>query len=331
MDEKLREKLTDLYNIIATNFEPVTKGTLSTNFVVHSNNSKYFLKGYKFENKEKISEIHSVKKFFLEGGIPVIMPIEGKHNSTYFELNNKFYALFPFVEGENYEHYGNPIPNKQAIRSLGEMCAKIHLRGKENTIRTLKQFNPWNTQKSLETFEKILSVISAIKNKSVLDEQAVESLRLKKKLLETNDIQFESLGFKNDHLIHGDYLDHNVFFNDNNEVIAVFDFEKADTSPREYELFRSMMLTFVHGLDPKTELENIKIYLDAYRSVYPLSEEQIRNGFELFYQKQIHGTWVESEHYLNNNTRVDMFLEIEYKRLKFMAEHKDMIIKTLTD
>lgn len=330
MNTQLNHSLHNLYSIDAILFEPVTKGMLSTNFIVHTDNKKYFLKCYRFNSESKIKEIHSIKQFFNKGGISVIMPIPTNTGKTYFDLESKFYTLFPFIAGHNYEHYGNTLPNEQTIVSLGKMCAKIHLCGRKSTLSVSKQFKAWDTNVSLENIRKILEIIAEIKDKNELDKKAQEGLLLKKKLLEQNTITFDSLGFKNDHLIHGDYLDHNVFFNDNDEVIAVFDFEKADKSPREYELFRSMILTFIYGIDSEHELRNSKVYLDAYRSIYPLSEDQIKRGFELLYQKQIHGTWVETEHYLNNNFRVDIFFDVEFGRLKYLAQNKEVIIKTIT-
>lgn len=328
MYEELKNKLFELYNISTDLLEPVTKGYLSTNFAVHIADRKYFLKKYRFDAEDKIKEIHAVKKFFANGGIPVIKPIPTKTSNTYFNYDGGFYTLFPFVDGIQYER--NTVSNK-AIISLAEMCARIHLRGKENFPHVSDTFKKWNKEASLEKIEKILEIISNLKVKTEFDELALESCLLKKKLIREYNISFEDLGFKYDHLIHGDYLDHNVFFNDKDEVIAVFDFEKADMSPREYEIFRSCMLTFMQGKNPELELRNVVTYLRAYIAVYPLTIQQIEKGFELFFQKQAHGVWVESEHYLKNSTRTDIFLKIEFDRLKYMVENKDQILKVITE
>lgn len=323
MYEGLKNKLSELYNISATSLEPVAKGYLSINFVAHSPDRKYFLKKYRLDAEDKIKEIHAVKKFFADGGIPVIKPIPTNTGNTYFNYDNGFYTLFPFIDGIQYER--NTVSDK-AIASLAEMCARIHLKGKENPPHVSDTFKKWNKDASLEKIEKILEVISNIKEKTEFDELALESCLLKKKLIQENTISFEDLGFKYDHLIHGDYLDHNTFFNEKDEIIAVFDFEKADMSPREYEIFRSCMLTFLQGKNPELELKNVTTYLKAYHSVYPLTKQQIKNGLELFFQKQVHGVWVESEHYLKNSTRTDVFLKIEFDRLKYMVENKDNIV-----
>ena len=49
---------------------------MSENYKISTKDKDYFLKKYRFNDKEKIQEVHSSKKYFCEGGIPVIMPIE---------------------------------------------------------------------------------------------------------------------------------------------------------------------------------------------------------------------------------------------------------------
>ena len=44
----------------------VTKGSLSENHVIEINNTSYFLKKYRFAEKERVAEIHQVKAFFAD-------------------------------------------------------------------------------------------------------------------------------------------------------------------------------------------------------------------------------------------------------------------------
>ena len=76
---------------------------------------------------------------------------------------------------------------------------------------------------------------------------ALEDIKIRKFLVESNSINFEDLELKNDHLIQGDYHTGNLFFDNYNHVSSVFDFEKARYAPRVFELVRSLIHIFFHN------------------------------------------------------------------------------------
>ena len=169
---------------------------------------------------------------------------------------------------------------------------------------------------------------SIIKNKTALDEfdqMALQSVDVKRRLILANEIRYEDLHLPSDHLIHGDYLDHNVFFGHDDQVSYVFDFEKTDYSPRMYELFRSLMYSFLSGDILDEDIARAKLYLRSYLDMYPTSRDELSMGLKLFFLKSIHGIWVESEHYLKNNARVDEFLSSDFQRLKYLSENYEYL------
>lgn len=123
--ENLISKINHLYGLQLHSSEKVTKGFLSENHILLSDNNKYFLKKYRFDRQERIEEIHSAKKYFADGGIPVILPITNTEGNTFFLFENGYFALFPFVSGIQLER---GTLTDTAIISLGKMLGKIHYR-----------------------------------------------------------------------------------------------------------------------------------------------------------------------------------------------------------
>lgn len=326
--EKLLIKIFELYGLRLELVEKVAKGFLSENFILGDTNKKYFLKKYRFREEERIKEIHQVKKYFSDGGVSVILPFVPQGGNSFFTYNNACYALFPFINGKQFER---GELGEEAIESLGETLGRIHQLGKESRLKISKEFSAWNKSESLETLARIGEEIKKKPLPDEFDALALQSIALKKRLVSLNILKYEDLKFQNDHLIHGDYLDHNVFFGTDNKVSHVFDFEKTLHSPRVYELFRSFMYVFLGDAMSSENLMKVKKYLDAYASVYPVSKDELVRGLKLFYLKSIHGAWVESEHYLKNNTRVDCFLYPDFMRIKFLSEHlnpiEDMLVQ----
>ncbi len=325
--QELLTKINELYGKIVTNPQKVTGGFLSENYFLEEGDKRYFLKKYRFNNAKRIEEVHASKKYFSDGGIPVILPIPLLNGKTYFSYNEGYYALFPFIDGRQVDR-GNM--NHAEIISLGEMLGRIHLLGKVAKVANEDRFKIENKEK---TFKKIEDILIEIHNKDTLsnfDKTAVENIELKKQLLLSNTLTFENLNLPCDHLIHGDYLDHNVFFDNQHKVFAVFDFEKTSYSPRTYELFRSMIYGMISDDFSEKSLGDAKIYLDAYVRIYTISKDEIKRGLQLFLLKSIHGFWVESEHYLKNNNRVDEFLFNDLKKIKYLSKNLEKFTKFLT-
>jgi len=311
-------KINKLYGLKIQSFEKVAKGALSDNYTLIQDNNKYFLKKYRFDNKERIEEVHLSKKYFLDGGIPVVFPIINKEGETYFFFDNAYYALFPFVTNKQFER---GTLSKKAIVSLGEMLGRIHLLGKKSKLPINDFFKEWNKEKALQKISNIEKEINKKTTLTKFDHLAIKNLKMKKDLINENLLTFVDINLANDHLTHGDYLDHNVFFDKNDQVSEVFDFEKTDYSPRMYELFRSLMLTFFNDKFAKENIDNAKLFLNTYLNIYPTSRDELSKGLKLYYLKSIHGIWIESEHFLNNNSRVDEFLKTDNMRIKYLSNH----------
>ncbi len=323
---KLIDKINELYGFRLRYLEKVEKGFLSENHILSEGGKKYFLKKYRFDNEKKIREIHSVKNCFSSGGVSIILPLVNKKGNTFFFFENGYFSLFPFVYGKSLERANF---TDATISSFGETLGHIHRVGEKAHLKGLGMFHPWKKENALETIELLETEIVKKTALDPFDKMAKEGLLRKKKIISENVTSFDEIGLLSDHLIHGDYLDHNVFFGEDGCVSHVFDLEKADYSPRMYELWRSLMYVFLEGKVGKEEYRKAKLYLDSYLNVYPAEREELEKGLNLFYAKMIHGLWVESEHYLKNNKRVDCFLAPDFERVEYLFENFEELKKEL--
>ncbi len=324
--QNILQKISEYYGLKAVSAEKVTKGFMSENHVIfvgdqnsaQNDTQKFFLKKYRFDDKERIEEIHTVKSFFAKGGVPVILPITTKADKTFFEHDGAYYALFPFINEKQLERGSL---TDAAVISLGKMLGHIHLLGAKAKLPVQARFN-FKLESAEKTLKKIDPILSSINGKPLLDDfdkLALKNIELKKNLIQ-NGGGVDGLILPSDHLIHGDYLYHNVFFDEHDNVSHVFDFEKTGYSPRTYELLRSMMYGLVTA-DGSLDIRRMKMYVDAYRSVYPISNDELKKGLRLLRLKSARGFWVESEHYLKDNTRVDGFLKSDFDRVVYLSEH----------
>lgn len=314
--ESLFKKITEIYNLDLLLVQNVTEGFLSENYILTDGSTKYFLKKYRFKNAERIREVHNVKKYFFDEGIPVIMPILAENKESFFEVEGSFYALFPFIDGIQ---LGESEITEKSIISLAETLVGIHLAGAKSKVLVNDYFKMWDREKRLDTINQILEKIEKIENKTEFDKVAHKNVLLKKSIIESSKEEYEQITFTNDHLIHGDYFIANVFFDNDHKVSHVFDFEKTQYAPRFFELFRSMIYcTFFTSEVTEQTLIRAKLYIDSYRKIYPASNEELSKNFDIYYLRSAHSVWVEEEHYLKNNNRVDELLKTDVVRINYL-------------
>lgn len=307
--------------------EEVRDGYLSRNFILDNRGEKFFLKQYRFDSVEKIAEIHRAKFFFARGGIPVILPLKTLNGEYFFEEAGKFYALFPFVDGRI-------IPRAErsphAIESAARMLAKIHLLSKDGfSVIVQDEAKEWDKEKSLEESSRIQEKIDALNTKSDFDYLALHVLEYKRKIVEANTTQYRELGLINDHLIHGDYHGNNIFYDEHDEVRYVFDLEKTKRSPRILEVVRCIDYMCFSGHYDEKRFHDACIFLAAYSGQYSIERDELARGLHAYFLKNSHSLWIEREHYINNNTRVDCFLEQELRFLTYCSKHLDLLTRRL--
>ncbi len=305
----------------------VEEGVLSNNYILQNKEDRFFLKQYRFDERPRVEEVHKVKFFFSAGGIPIILPIKDKNGDSIVTVNGKHYSLFPYAEGRIIRRKDR---SSQAFSSAGEMLARIHLLTKGGVPDFVSQtISPWSKERF---FDNLALVEVALNDKKELDEFdhiAQSSIVLKKKIVEFNSIQCDELNLKNDHLVHGDYHGGNLFYDEHDSVQHVFDLEKAEASPRIFEVIRTVDFMCLPAQFGEESFSNIHTFFRAYHLIYPLSEREVINGVKYFYLKKAHSLWIEKEHYLKNNMRTDKFLQSDLDTLNYYGEHLEEYTKFL--
>jgi homoserine kinase type II len=307
--------------------ENVNSGYLSQNFILKNNDNKFFLKQYRFDNIQKVNTVHQVKFFFANGNIPIILPIKNDLDEYVFEHKNMIYSLFPYVDGKIIER---SKLSAKAFESSGKMLAKIHSLSRNDFPKILQNHTKgWKKKDFLSDTQTLIDKIESIKLKTDFDKLALDTIRYKNTLVSNNYLKYEELDLQNNHIIHGDYHEQNIFYDKNSEVKFIFDIEKTEIAPRVLEIARSMDLMCFSGNYELKNFKNANIYLTAYNKIYPTNHNELKRGIMAYYLKKAHSLWIEKEHYLKNNSRVDCFLQGELSMLKYYAQNIETFFEKL--
>lgn len=310
MIEKI-QAITTSYGLRVIAVEMITKGFLSENFKVVCENGVFFLKQYRAEiDQARMEDIHKSKDFFAARGIPVVMPIANNQGEFFVSHEDRYFALFPFVGGHTYP---DQHCSMQQLRSLARMLAHVHNAGEDAQVGYIsKVFEHKNQEDVLLHAQKVIAAIE----KEILrtggtdfDRSALRIAQEKQKLIEQWPFQVQKA--LPHILVHYDLHAGNVFFDDESRVQHVFDFELVQHEPAAFDVVRTMTIVCMdYGLREE-KWDRVHNFLEAYRQVRELSEDDLRVGVVEFIKYRTTSFWVEEEHYLKNNTRVDRFLECD--------------------
>lgn len=300
-------------------------GFISTNYVVEAAGRKFFLKCYAIGRLSKVQDVHKAKAYFASKGLPVILPIPTIDGSTVMTIGDKHHALFPFIEGGI--HFKRGEMPEAAIRSSAKLLAQLHRTGKECPFVVAETMSYKTKGEFVERADKLIALISAIKGPSVFDRLALESLLLKKSLVERDYKPLSEIESGEPILIHGDFQEANIFFDQEGSVLKVFDFDKACMSFGARELWRAVDFMFLNGFFGKERLAQARLFISEYRKASGMDERELALGFQVYYQRVIQSLWIESSHYLEGNTRTDHFLE--NRSAAYLGEHKEELFRSL--
>lgn len=286
--------------------DKVPEGVLNDNYILNTVTGKYFIKSVREKAKDKLKTIYSVETFMKDRGIPAVAMLTTKSGDIFVIDDTEVYTLYPFIEAKKNYNY-----SETDYRSAGEMLGKIHIVGSNDIPNLLKS----------KEFKKPSSEVILIKLKSYKDE-----INNKNNSDDTDKIFLEYINFKlatiqkiketilsNDTLIHGDYHPGNLLIDKRTgQIIGVCDWEKAEFGSRSYELARSLLYTCFNGEYSKDEaLSDSESFLEGYLSVFPMSVDEIMDGFNMRICRMALSSWIEEKYYKNHDNRANHFIRHE--------------------
>jgi len=322
------------YNVAAPDaVTPVTAGFLSANYVLHAKGEKYFLKQYRFTQWQAVAAVHEAKLFFAQANVPVILPLTNRSGETFFALADKYYSLFPFVQGQ---HLSRGSFSPRALASCAKMLADIHWAGQQAKPLYVRKTNVTRSYTPfVDTAQAILQKIPKV-GRTAFDDLAETCIQRKLHLAQRHIADFPTIALVSDHLIHGDYQDGNLFFDAQEQVSHVFDWEKAEIAPRALELVRALEFICLSNPDDykavfsEENYAKARHFLQSYHERYPMTQEAFFAAAQTRYLHKILSLWVEADHYLEDNQRVDVFLEAEYHAVNYYAQHLNEYVERIS-
>lgn len=245
--------------------EPISKGTVQTNFVLYTTKGKFIFRYYENRSKESVVFECSLIKYLKIHNYPCPDVFSNKSGEFVGEYKSKPYAIFEFVEGSHLEN-----PNENQKNQLIEKVAELHNLTKDYTPVN-KQFR-WNYNVELcrELAKKEAAKINTpdSKSKLVWFESELAKLKFPKSLPKG--------------ICHCDFHFSNVLFKDN-KFAALIDFDDANYT---YLLFDLVGLieseAWVRDKDEGLNFTLAKKVISEYTKYRQLSDVEQKHLFDVY-------------------------------------------------
>lgn len=278
-------------------------GTIHQTYLLFTSGGNYALRAYRYSEKEPIEREHALITYAHAHGLPAPEPLPLLSGGTIHTHAGNYYALFPFVPGRQVRR-GHISAGE--ITAMGRFLARLHQALREYPPERVAQRNFCvDREPALRDMQHLEALIQTRPQRDAHDDLLLKRLTSKRTWLEnttlTDPSQLARLEFQ---VIHGDYQETNLFF-DKDEVCAIIDWDQSYSAPRAWEIVRA--LHYVCGFQP-TESQ---LFLDAYRSVLPLTWEELDLAGQCYAVVRSLDLWLYKEIYINNNPRPRRFVQKE--------------------
>lgn len=296
------------------NLPPIVSTTVPSTGTIHQvtllsthTNEHYVLRAYRYTQKDRARIVaeHAIASYVLAHGLPAIAPLPLPSGETILEHEGRFYALYPFAQGQ--QMLREQVTSSEIVAAMGRCLGELHQilsAFPQETVRCQSFSADPST-----TFLKIAKIESAIAEKAAIDafDQHILAMLTQRRNWLTTEQAVDLTPFLSleRQTLHGDYQETNLFFADG-RVSAIIDWDQAYMAPRAWELVRT--LHYVFHLD-----ERCHTFLKAYCEVFPLSQGELDITANAYGWIQANNLWAYTSFYLDNNQRVRNLLQPNFR------------------
>jgi Ser/Thr protein kinase RdoA (MazF antagonist) len=243
----------------------------------------------------------------------------------------RFWAVFPFVAGQ--QRAATDLTPHHAAQ-LGATLGAIHhtlARYPAADVRTFPPKMAWDSAHAAAEMRWYEQHIARLPARDPFDQHALTSFAFRRTLLAAGVPSPQAFAYLPAHLLHGDYHERNVFFDDGGRLNAVIDWELAGVGPRAWEIVRTLDVALDAPGDLTAGAPRLRAFLHAYTQHVPLTEAECRAMPELYWAARVHSLWVYEEHYRKGGARTDALAMQDLETLQWWTRHRLDLANTLVD
>ena len=280
--------------------ERATSGTMNDTYLLQTGAGRAVLRRHRHRDHGRAEREHALIAHVRDRGIPVPAALPTQTGVLVAEVGGRLYSMFEYAAGRQ---VGRSALRVGHAHSLGATLAGIHdaLTGAEPVKADAPHADPPRCADTIARLAELLALATSRPDPQPSDAWAARRMRDRIEWLSAQPDRALADGPAGQ-VIHGDYQDSNVFFDDAGQVCAVIDWDKAEIGHAGAEVVRALALMF--ALEPAAS----RAFVAGYRARRALPAAQLDDGAHRYGTGTLHDTWVYDSVYRNGDDRARRFI-----------------------
>lgn len=276
-----------------------TSGTINRTWIVSTDAGRYALRMSLHADAESTSQECELIRRVADAGFPAVRPVQTQSGEDFAAIEGQIWTLFPFAPGSQVDRTDmTPAQDRGMGRGLARLFAALATCPR---LGRDKRFDV-DAETTLAEIARFERLIRDIPVPHETDTWSLERLEGRRRWVEANGSDTSGLDDLPKQMIHGDYQEKNVFFDDSGEVVALIDWDNARWAPREWELVRTLNL--VMDFDPARGVT----FLEGFRETERVDVDGLDRAAWAYGLVATHSLWLLEAIYDEGNGRLRRFV-----------------------
>ncbi|MEP6871329.1 MAG: phosphotransferase [Anaerolineaceae bacterium] len=282
---------------------PVAESVINRNFAVPTSDGPRFVRFHaKSRSRERLELNLAASDFTALQGIPVVTALIDSKGRRLHALSNRFWSVYPWVEGV---HLQRGSIDLEGATMLGELHGKLHAALRPFTDSRLQSDtngSVWDAAQSLDDLGRVDDLIRYSPSPGAAQLRRQDQVRQVMELIDS-PLSRPATDFATVQraVCHGDFHERNVILGSAGDLLAVVDWDMVALLPPVFEVVRATSFMDILGAGL------VEAYTIGYRRHAELT--QCEEGVEMWWQSQLHNTWVYRARFVQGNRAADQFLD----------------------
>lgn len=302
-------------------------GFSSDNIQVNMDGKSYVLKAYHNKKPQEVDRIEKLTQFLAENKFPVFNPVLTCEGKTHFVFEDKVLSLFPMIEGVVLHE---PSLNPEILAQIAHLFASFHRLDGSSLSLNSSLMIPISRKKIKADALKALSLITSTSLGHGTDKLAKDLIDCKMSTLDmmTGSDLFKPLA-DHQHLVHGDFHNQNILFDDKFNIVRLLDFEHVHYGHRIEDVMHFILLACCASGFNETNLTKARSFLCSYQTNFPLRQDEISLGLRYAIFKECSSFFLETNLYQGGDPFLIKLLKRDLKKIEYFNEHFESFLKQI--
>ena len=276
-------------------------GTINQTWLITSETGRYAVRLSGHLNQSALRRECELLKYVVGQGIPAIEPVLSRAGEPFVVAESGLWIVSPFAPGfQTDRELMTPEQDRGMGRCLGRLMNALSSCPEDLGKRRRIAVDVKRTLSEMKCLETLIRSYPAPED---YEAYALDRLRGRREWIERHASETtDGLSSLAHQVIHGDYQEKNVFFDDRGEVVSLIDWDNAWTAPPEWEIIRT--LNFVMDFDAVRG----KTFIDGYSETRALDLDALDQAAWAYGVSRTHDLWLFEEIYERGNDRTRRFL-----------------------